>query len=139
MQRSKEVHLLYRGASDKKDGGEPSRYLMQLEGSFHNEQGKPYLQLEHIRHQLPLPEVRPEVPDMAVTDKMRRRLAEWSSQGMSPSAINTMVQCPRNFAYRYLYQMGEPQRSKTPWKRAPLAAWCTGSWNMGCPRQKVTC
>ena len=107
MQRSKEVHLLYRGAADKKDGGEPSRYLMQLEGSFHDEQGQPYLQVEHIRHQLPLPEVRPEVPDMAVTDKMRKRLAEWSSQGMSPSAINTMLQCPRNFAYRYLYQMGE--------------------------------
>jgi hypothetical protein len=107
MQRSKEVHLLYRGAADKKDGGEPSRYLMQLEGSFHNAQGQPYLQVEHLRHQLPLPEVRPEVPDMAVTDKMRLRLAEWSSQGMSPSAINTMLQCPRNFAYRYLYQMGE--------------------------------
>ena len=107
MNRSKEVHLLYRGAADKKDGGEPSRYLMQLEGSFHNAQGTPYLRVEHIRHQLPLPQIRPEIPDLGVTDKMRVRLAEWSSQGMSPSAINTMLQCPRNFAYRYLYQMGE--------------------------------
>ena len=122
MNRSKEVHLLYRGAADKKDGGEPSRYLMQLEGSFHNDQGTPYLRVEHIRHQLPLPQIRPEIPDLGVTDKMRLRLAEWSSQGMSPSAINTMLQCPRNFAYRYLYQMGEATEIQSAMEASTLGS-----------------
>ena len=122
MQRSREVHLLYRSASDKKDGGEPSRYLMQLEGSFHNQQGQPYLQVEHITHQLPLPQVRPEIPDLVVTDKMRQRLAEWSSQGMSPSAINTMLQCPRNFVYRYLYQMGEATEIQSAMEASTLGS-----------------
>ena len=48
MNRSKEIHLLYRGAADKKDGGEPSRYLMQLEGRSTSRDGTPYLQVEHI-------------------------------------------------------------------------------------------
>ena len=122
MNRSKEVHLLYRGAADKKDGGEPSRYLMQLEGSFHNDQGTPYLRVEHIRHQLPLPQIRPEIPDLGVTDKMRLRLAEWASQGMSPSAINTMLQCPRNFAYRYLYQMGEATEIQSAMEASTLGS-----------------
>ena len=84
MNRAKEVHLLHRGASDKKDGGEPSRYLMQLEGSFHKPDGTPYLEVEHVVHQLPLPSARPEIPDLEVTDTMRDRLKQWSSGGMSP-------------------------------------------------------
>jgi len=107
MNRSQEIHLLYRSASDKKDGGEPSRYLMQLEGSFHKRNGEPYLNVEHVVHQLPLPDMRPSIPELKVTEHMRDRLTEWSSQGMSPSAINTLIQCPRNFAYRYLYGMGQ--------------------------------
>ena len=76
MNRSKEIHLLYRGASDKKDGGEPSRYLMQLEGSFHKVQGDPYLSVEHVVHQLPLPDARPEIPELEVSEGMRMRLRE---------------------------------------------------------------
>ena len=122
MQRSREVHLLYRGASDKRDGGEPSRYLMQLEGSFHDDQGQPYLRLERITHQLPLPEARPAIPDLEVTNNMRKRLSEWSAQGMSPSAINTMLQCPRNFAYRYLYQMGEATEIQSAMEASTLGS-----------------
>ena len=107
LNRSKEVHLLHRGSVDKREGGEPSRYLMQLEDSFHDRDGKPYLRVERVVHQLALPGVRPEIQPMTMTEAMRSRLREWSQSGMSPSAINTLLQCPRNFAYRYLYRMGE--------------------------------
>ena len=53
---------------------------MQLEGSFHDDQGQPYLRLERITHQLPLPEARPAIPDLKVTNNMRKRLSEWSAQ-----------------------------------------------------------
>ena len=122
MNRSKEIHLLYRGASDKKDGGEPSRYLMQLEGSYHKAQGEPYLTVEHVVHQLPLPDARPEIPELEVSDGMRTRLGEWSSQGMSPSAINTLLQCPRNFAYRYLYGMGQATEIQTAMEASTLGS-----------------
>jgi len=122
MNRAKEVHLLHRGTSDKRDGGEPSRYLMQLEGSFHKADGTPYLDVEHVVHQLPLPSARPEIPDLKVTDAMRDRLKQWSSGGMSPSAINTLLQCPRNFAYRYLYRMGEATELQTAMEASTLGS-----------------
>ena len=122
MNRAKEVHLLHRGASDKKDGGEPSRYLMQLEGSFHKPDGTPYLEVEHVVHQLPLPSARPEIPDLRVSDLMRDRLKQWSGAGMSPSAINTLLQCPRNFAYRYLYRMGEATELQTAMEASTLGS-----------------
>ena len=122
MNRSKEVHLLYRQGSDKKDGGEPSRYLMQLEDSFHKANGEPYLRVERVVHQLPLPEARPEIPSMEITDGMRDRLQQWSSEGMSPSAINTLLQCPRNFAYRYLYKMGEATELQTAMEASTLGS-----------------
>ena len=43
LNRASEVHLLYRSSPDRKEGGEPSRYLMQLEGSFHKPDGTPHL------------------------------------------------------------------------------------------------
>jgi hypothetical protein len=122
MNRATEIHLLHRGASDRKDGGEPSRYLMQLEGSFHKPDGTPYLKVEHVVHQLPLPKARPEIPALAVSDVMRDRLKAWSSGGMSPSAINTLLQCPRNFAYRYLYRMGEATELQTSMEASTLGS-----------------
>ena len=122
MNRAKEVHLLHRGASDKKDGGEPSRYLMQLEGSFHKPDGTPYLEVNHVVHQLPLPDARPDIPELEVSEGMRRRLGQWSSEGMSPSAINTLLQCPRNFAYRYLYRMGEATELQTAMEASTLGS-----------------
>jgi len=122
MNRASEIHLLHRGASDRKDGGEPSRYLMQLEGSFHKPDGTPYLNVEHVVHQLPLPKARPVIPELAVSDVMRDRLKAWSSGGMSPSAINTLLQCPRNFAYRYLYRMGEATELQTSMEASTLGS-----------------
>ena len=107
LNRSKEVHLLHRGASEASGGAEPSRYLMQLTDSFHRTDGSPYLNVERLIQQLPLPDARPDIPPLQMTPKLQERLHEWSSSGMSPSAINAMLQCPRNFAYRYLYRMDE--------------------------------
>ena len=73
-------------------------------------------------HQLPLPEARPEIPSMEITDGMRDRLKQWSSEGMSPSAINTLLQCPRNFAYRYLYKMGEATELQTAMEASTLGS-----------------
>ena len=59
---------------------------------------------------------------MEITDGMRDRLKQWSSEGMSPSAINTLLQCPRNFAYRYLYKMGEATELQTAMEASTLGS-----------------
>lgn len=122
LNRASEVHLLYRSSPDRKEGGEPSRYLMQLEGSFHKPDGNPHLNVEHVTLHVPLPDVRPAIRPMTMTDAMRDRLKTWSSEGMSPSALNTMLQCPRNFAYRYLYGMGEATELQTSMEASTLGS-----------------
>ena len=122
LNRASEVHLLYRSSPDRKEGGEPSRYLMQLEGSFHKPDGTPYLNVEHVTLHVPLPDPRPAIQPMTMTDAMRDRLKTWASEGMSPSALNTMLQCPRNFAYRYLYGMGEATELQTSMEASTLGS-----------------
>jgi uncharacterized protein YbcI len=56
---------------------------------------------------MPLPGARPHIPPLVLSDKLRSQLEKWSKKGMSPSAINTMVSCERNFAYRYLLKLQE--------------------------------
>ncbi|MDA0729232.1 MAG: PD-(D/E)XK nuclease family protein [Bacteroidetes bacterium] len=113
LNRSSEVHFLYRNSPDGKEGGEPSRYLLQIEGSFHDASGRPYLEVKRTTRQLPLPAQRPSIPELEVTPSMREALKRWASRGMSPSAINTMLACPRNFAFRYLWRMGEATEIQT--------------------------
>lgn len=122
LNRASEVHLLYRSSPDRKEGGEPSRYLMQLEGSFHKPDGTPHLEVEHVNLHVPLPEARPAIRPMRMSDPMRNRLKTWASEGMSPSALNTMLQCPRNFAYRYLYGMGEATELQTSMEASTLGS-----------------
>ena len=122
LNRASEVHLLYRSSPDRKEGGEPSRYLMQLEGSFHKSDGTPHLEVEHMTLHVPLPDPRPAIRPITMTDAMRDRLKTWASEGMSPSALNTMLQCPRNFAYRYLYGMGEATELQTSMEASTLGS-----------------
>ena len=122
LNRASEVHLLYRSSPDRKEGGEPSRYLMQLEGSFHKPDGTPHLAVEHVTLHVPLPDARPAIRPLTMSDPMRERLKTWASEGMSPSALNTMLQCPRNFAYRYLYGMGEATELQTSMEASTLGS-----------------
>ncbi len=113
LNRSSEVHFLYRNSPDGKEGGEPSRYLLQIEGSFHDGSGQPYLQVQRMTRRLPLPSRRPTIPELEVTPSMREAFKTWAGRGMSPSAINTMLACPRNFAFRYLWRLGEATEIQT--------------------------
>ena len=113
MNRASEVHFLTRQSHDGHEVTEASRYLLQFDGSFHNAEGSPFLTVERLSHQLPLPGSRPSIPDLVMTKNMRDTLDAWAAKGMSPSAINKMVICPREFAFRYLFKMGESADMET--------------------------
>lgn len=105
LNRSKDIYFLYRSNSGGKDGSEKSRYLQQLKHTY-----KPAgtaLNLTEISYSMPLPGPRPEIPALQMTTAMKKSLTKWSEKGMSPSAINNMVGCERNFAYRYLFKLAE--------------------------------
>ncbi len=103
--RSKNVHLLYKSEGATNDGSEISRYILQLKSTF--KPGGRLLDIENIKYSMPLPAKRPEIPPLVLSKKMKERVVEWSEEGMSPSAINKMVSCERNFVYRYLLRLKE--------------------------------
>ena len=103
--RAKEVVLLYR---DSEEASEPSRYLRQLRSSF-RPNGTDLLPIEELHVQAPLPAPRPDAVPLTLTPKMRERLVTWATtSGISPSALNTWVACERDFSYKYLLRMREP-------------------------------
>jgi RecB family exonuclease len=57
----------------------------------------------------PLPGPRPEIPPLVWDDELRGRLRVWAAQGASPSALNTLFTCERNFLYSYLFRLREPR------------------------------
>jgi ATP-dependent helicase/nuclease subunit B len=97
LNRSTEIHLLHRTGG--KDGVESSRYILQL---------KKHFETELFTFNMPLPGERPEIPELELNDIMKERFNKWMEDGMSPSAINKMLTCERNFTYRYLLKLSEP-------------------------------
>lgn len=110
LNRSKKVTLLHRSPNSSRDASEVSRYIIQLMNSFRP--GGRLLEIKHGKFSMPLPNKTPEIPRLEMTQKMRDDLDKWVKAGMSPSAINKMVACERNFAYRYLFGLSEPQDLK---------------------------
>lgn len=104
LNRAEEVVLVYRKDDEE---NEPSRYLKQLEQAF--QPGGQPLEIQHEILESALPEQRPEIPELRWTTFAEKRAREWAEHGMSPSALNTLIQCPRNFYYQYLLRMREPE------------------------------
>lgn len=102
LNRAEEVVLVY-----LKDDGEhePSRYLKQLEHAF--APGGRSMEVVHETVEAELPAARPEIRDIEWTAFAEAQTRKWAASGMSPSALNTLMECPRNFYYTYIMKMRE--------------------------------
>ncbi len=103
LNRSQEVHLLYRGQDE---ASEPSRYLLQFERSFRPDGNQPLPILKHRVHTA-LPEKRPEIQPLEWNPWAQRQLVGWAERGISPSAWNTFMACKRDFYYKYILKLHE--------------------------------
>ena len=104
LHASEEVHLVYLA---ELDASEPSRYIAQLQRSFRP--GGKALVLERVGVAPPLPGPRPAIPPLQWSEAMRERLRAWAARGASPSALNNLFTCERNFLYSYLLRLREPR------------------------------
>lgn len=99
LQRAKRVDLMYSTDSNNWQGSEPSRYLAQIDYDFKDE---PNVQVQRLiaRTTPAQPMERSiSIPKTAeVIESLRSKL----ERGLSPSAINTYLQCPLNFYYQYI-------------------------------------
>lgn len=103
MNRSKEIHFLFRGQDE---AAEPSRYLLQLERSF-RPNGSDLLSLRQVSVHSALPNKRPEIQPLEWTPWAEDQLVEWAERGISPSAWNTFMACKRDFYYKYILRLHE--------------------------------
>lgn len=107
LQRAENISLLYNTETDKRGGGDISRYILQIreewaatapEGSW----------TESIlnfppQHQKPLPitvEKNEEVMNILLNNA--------SGNGFSPSGLHTYLMCPLRFYFRYVARLKEP-------------------------------
>jgi len=102
LNRSTKVQLLYR--TNGKGSEEMSRYILQFIHSFTPVKDK----VTKSMFSMPSPKARPEIPVIVLTEKMRGRIEVWAKEGISPSALNKLLSCERNFIYRYLLRLLEP-------------------------------
>ena len=102
LNRSSKVSLLYR--TNGKGSEEMSRYILQFIHSFKPVQNR----ISKSTFSMPSPKARPEIPAIELTESMRERIEVWAKEGMSPSALNKLIACERNFIYRYLLRLSEP-------------------------------
>lgn len=103
LNRSKEIHFLYKG---KDETAEKSRYLQQLNRSFHPN-GVDLMPIEKRAINAAVPDQRPELQPIVWGDDERRKLREWAEKGISPSAWNTFMNCRREFYYKYILKLHE--------------------------------
>lgn len=103
MNRSKEIHFLYRGQDE---AAEPSRYLLQFERSF-RPNGKDLLPVKPIHVHSALPGKRPEIQPLNWTTWAQGELVNWANRGISPSGWNTFMACKRDFYYKYILRLHE--------------------------------
>lgn len=104
IQRAEKIDLLYNSGSEGVRTGEMSRYLYQLIFRQNLKVIQPVLEVvARERHPIVIhhtPETRGKLAGYLLPGKEERYL--------SPSAINTYIDCPLKFYFRYLAGIGEP-------------------------------
>lgn len=96
LQRSSEIHLVFNTEPDELGGGEPSRFIMQLEHELPKYQ--PAHSITRKVVSLPLPEISGD--QEIIIEKDENVLAELiakGKRGLSPSAINNYRSCSLKF------------------------------------------
>ena len=114
LQRAERVDLLFNGGTEGMGTGEMSRYLHQLIFSKKMEVIRPGLEV-HARE---VPEI--EVVHTRQVDLKLERYNADVKEGryLSPSAVNTYIDCSLKFYLRYIAGIGEADE-------------CCGFWNCG--------
>jgi ATP-dependent helicase/nuclease subunit B len=105
LQRTTEATLLFgEGERTAEKSGEKSRYLLQLAYRFAHH--------DHVHIKEKVLQMEPgntpkEEAELLQTPWVKERLQALFESGLSPSAINTWLECPKNFFFKYIMSLGE--------------------------------
>jgi len=103
---AKRVWFITNSTADEQHSGEVSRYFYQLQWQYHVP-----VQHETVVSPLntPATDSRAEVPK---TEEMLQTFRDYVSKGISPSALNKYLRCQKQFYYRYVLRIHEPEQDE---------------------------
>lgn len=108
LHRASSVYMTYNSGGDDAGNSEKSRYLVQLENELNPSFG----------HSMSYKTFTPNDRGSRISPARYQSLAEvherlddyFINQGLSPSALNKLMNCPLDFYYRYILEMKENEQ-----------------------------
>lgn len=119
LQRASDIHLTYSTDANDWHGTEPSRYIAQINHDLKDQEAitlKSTVTVAQERGQS-VPAVSVE-KDAAVRSGLRQKL----ETGLSPSALNSYIQCPLDFYYTYVIGYREADEVEETIEHATLGS-----------------
>ncbi|MFH1319302.1 MAG: PD-(D/E)XK nuclease family protein [Bacteroidota bacterium] len=118
IQRAKKIYLLYNTEPDEFGSGEKSRFITQL---LH-ELPKVNKNIKITEQLITLPILKVKKKDISIEkdDDILNRLNAWIQRGVSPSALNTYINCPLDFYYKYVLGLEEAEEVEETIEAATL-------------------
>ena len=105
LQRAKEVHLIYDVSNEGIGNTEPSRFLKQLEVEWSNEsKDRNFI---HREWTISSKHNHPNTLEIAKSDSILLALKSLFEYGISPTAMNTYINSPIDFYFKYLVGLRE--------------------------------
>ncbi|MGF1533971.1 MAG: PD-(D/E)XK nuclease family protein [Bernardetiaceae bacterium] len=105
LHRAKRITLIYTTDPDLTGGGEPSRYLSQIE---HEMADLPHITIQKSRVNLPLPQRKKNKIQVAKTEQVQENLYRYlTEEGLTPTHISSYLKDPLSFFEQkilHLYQ-----------------------------------
>lgn len=103
---AKRVWFITNSTADEQHSGEVSRYFYQLQWQYH-------VPIEHETVISPLnTPARNSRAEAPKTDEVLQALRDYARKGISPSALNQYLRCPKQFYYRHVLGIHEPEQDE---------------------------
>lgn len=109
IQRAENVTLLYNNSSDSLNKGEWSRFMLQLLLEWPNEIKKEYIESGQSPQTIESITVN-KSPDLLLELEYKFDTSYNNSALLSPSALNTYLDCPLKFYYQYVVGLNRPNK-----------------------------
>ena len=102
LQRTENMYLLYNTESDEMGGGEKSRFILQLQHEL--KQANPNAVINDLVYSVDPPASLPEDAINITKDEslLKKLLDNNAGYGLSPSALNTYINCTLQYYFRYV-------------------------------------
>lgn len=106
LQRATDIRLLYNTETEGMSKGEPSRFILQIRNEL--SQRFPNIDLhEEVLSILNEQDSNPLRSSIPKDETILKKLSELGDKGFSPTALNTYLDCPLKFYYKYVLGLYE--------------------------------